>query len=215
MTTKEIISALRAQGHRVTARQRTDGGWLITKIDNKSYKGAKGNQRARDLLGVSYSKKRLEQARYNVSQYIRGKKKQRTLEDRIKRELRKVQRVWRKNKVQGRITAQNVKRHIKEYGEMEALSYLQRQTRYGQGYAYDKNVEYLAQYIEGAAEVISEQDLYQQAMTCASIVRAYTDSFKDAWIPEIYAAWYKVTEHKGERMIVMWAISFTYETMKG
>ena len=215
MTTKEMIFALRAKGHVVTARKRSDGGWLITKIDNKTYSAAKGNKAARQILGEKLSEGRLSQMRYNVEEYIRGKKKQRTLEDRIKRELRKVQRVWRKNKVQGRITAHNVKRHIREYGEMEALSYLQRQTRYGQGYAYDKNVEYLAQYIEGAAEVISEQDLYQQAMTCASIVRAYTDSFKDAWIPEIYAAWYKVTEHKGERMIVMWAISFTYETMKG
>ena len=111
MTTQELITALRLQGHKVSARKRTDGGWLITKIDRTSYTGAKGNQRARNLLGIEYSKKRLEQARYNVSQYIRGKKKTRTLEDDIKRQLRKVQKVWRKNKVKGRITAQNVKRH--------------------------------------------------------------------------------------------------------
>lgn len=215
MSTKEMIVTLREQGHRVTARKRTDGGWLITKIDNKSYKGAKGNQRARELLGVSYSKKKLEQARYNVSQYIRGKKKQRTLEETIKLELRKVQRVWRKNKVQGKITSLNVKRHIREFGKEEALQYLQRQSRYGQGYAYDKNVEYLAQYIEGAAESIQDEELYQQAMTCASVVRAYTDSFKDKWITPIYEAWYKVPEHHGDKSIVEWAIRFTYETMKG
>ena len=215
MTTQELITALRLQGHKVSARKRTDGGWLITKIDRTSYTGAKGNQRARNLLGIEYSKKRLEQARYNVSQYIRGKKKTRTLDDAIKKQLRKVQKVWRKNKVKGRITAQNVKRHIKDFGRMEALEYLKRQTRYGQGYAYEKNVEYLAQYIDDAAESISEDHVKEQAKTAASIVRAYTDYFRDQWIPEIYAAWYKVVEHHGDSMIAMWAINFTYEIMKG
>lgn len=196
MNTQEIINALRLQGHKVSARKRTDGGWIITKIDRTKYKGAEGNMRARDLLGISYSKKRLEQARYNVSQYIRGKKKQRTLDERIKAELRKVQRVWRKNKVQGRITALNVKRHIKEFGKEEALEYLKRQTRYGQGYAYDKNVEHLAQYIDDVAESIriysQDEETAQQMEITAQMVRAKSSAFKDKWINIIYDLLYEV-----------------------
>ena len=215
MTTKELITNLRLKGHTVAARKRSDGGWLITKIDRTTYSGAKGNQKARELLGESLSQKKLSQYRYNVQEYIRGKKKQRTLEEKIKGALRKVQRVWRKNKVQGRITSLSVKRHVREFGEMEAYEYLKRMTRYGQGYAYEKNVEYLAQYIDDAAESISEDHVKEQAKTCASIVRAYTSNFQDKWIPEIYAAWYKVVEHGGDSMIAMWAINFTSEIMKG
>ena len=215
MTTKELITALRGKGHKVTARKRTDGGWIITKIDRTKYIGAEGNQKAREILGEKISAKTLSQYRDNVSSYIRGKKKQRTLEERVKAELRKVQRVWRKNKVQGKITALNVKRHIAEYGMEEAMNYLKRQTRYGQGYAYDKNVEYLAQYVEEMSESIENEELKEQAKTCASIIRAYTDSFKDQWIPIIYSIWYKVREHSWDEMVVRYAISQTYEVMKG
>jgi len=214
MSTKEMIAALRMQGHRVTARQRTDGGWLITKIDNKTFKGAKGNQRARDLLGVSYSKKKLEQARYNVSQYIRGKRKQRTLDDKIKLELRKVQRIWRKNKVQGRITALNVKRHIREFGKEEALKYLQRQTRYGRGYAYEKNVEYLAQYLEDVAMSVDDE-VKNSVLNCAMIIRGMTDTFKEEWISMIYSLFYEVRNSGFDTSVTREAIRRTYEIMKG
>lgn len=215
MTTKELINNLRLRGHKVTARKRTDGGWLITKIDRTAYSGAKGNQKARELLGESLSEKKLSQYRYNVQEYIRGKKKQRTLEDDIKKQLRKVQKVWRKNKVKGRITARNVKRHIKEFGMMEAFEYLKRQTRYGQGYAYEKNVEYLAQYIDDIAQSIQDEKAKSQTLTCASIIRAYMSSFKESWIEMIYSLWYEVRNSGFEPAVVEDAIRRTYEIMKG
>lgn len=214
MTTQELITALRLQGHKVSARKRTDGGWLITKIDRTSYTGAKGNQRARNLLGIEYSKKRLEQARYNVSQYIRGKKKTRTLDDAIKKQLRKVQKVWRKNKVKGRITAQNVKRHIKDFGRMEALEYLKRQTRYGQGYAYEKNVEYLAQYIEDIAQSL-EDDMKNNALQLAMLIRGESLSFKEDWISMIYSLFYEVRNSGFDSGVAGEAIRRTIEIMQG
>lgn len=214
MNTLEIIKALRLQGHKVSARKRTDGGWIITKIDRTKYKGAEGNMRARDLLGISYSKKRLEQARYNVSQYIRGKKKQRTLDERIKAELRKVQRIWRKNKIKGRITALNVKRHIKEFGKEEALKYLQRQTRYGQGYAYDKNVEYLAQYIEDIAMSV-EDDVKNDAITLAMYIRGMSNAFKEKWINMIYSLFYEVRNASFDSAVTREAIRRAYELIQG
>ena len=170
--------------------------------------------RARDLIGISYSQKRLQQARYNVSQYIRGKKKQRTLDDRIKAELRKVQRVWRKNKVQGRITALNVKRHIKEFGKEEALQYLQRQTRYGRGYAYEKNVEYLAQYIEDIAMSV-EDDVKNDAITLAMYIRGMTNTFKEKWINMIYSLFYEVRNAGFDSAVTREAIRRAYELIQG
>ena len=213
MTTKELITALRLQGHKVSARKRTDGGWLITKIDRTSYSGAEGNQRARNLLGVEMSKARLEQVRYNVSSYIRGKKKTRTLEDEIKKQLRKVQRVWRKNKVKGRITSLNVKRHIREFGKHEALEYLKRQTRYGQGYAYEKNVEYLAQYIEDIALSLDD-DMKNNALNLAMLIRGEALAFKEEWISMIYSLFYEVRNSNFDSGVAGEAIRRAYEVMQ-
>lgn len=214
MTTKEMISALRLKGYKVKARQRTDGGWLITEINGTKYSAAKGNERARNLLGITQSAKRVAQQKYNVSQYIQAKKKIRTLDKETKKILRSVQRTWRKNQVKGRITAANVKRHIKEFGWDEALAYLRRQKRYGQGYAYEKNVEYLAQYIDDIAESIADEEAKQQAKTCASIIRAYTGSFKEKWINMIYNIWYGVRESGFTPESAKEAIRTTYDVMK-
>ena len=215
MTTKEMISALKLQGYKVKARQRTDGGWLITEINGKKYSAAKGNERARNLLGITQSAKRVAQQKYNVSQYIKAKKKIRTLDKETKKVLRSVQRTWRKNQVKGRITAANVKRHIKEYGWDEALAYLRRQKRYGQGYAYEKNVEYLAQYIDDIAESIRDEEAKQQAKTCASIIRAYTGSFKEKWINMIYSLFYEVRNASFDSAVTREAIRRTYELIQG
>ena len=214
MTTKQMISALRLKGYKVKARQRTDGGWLITEINGTKYSAAKGNERARNLLGISQSTVRIEQQKYNVSSYIKGKKKLKTLESRIKKELRSVQRQWRKNQVKGKITAHNVKRHIAEYGWDEALAYLRRQKRYGAGYAYEKNVEYLAQYVEDVAQSVQDEELKKNVETCASIIRAYSEFFKDAWINPIYNLWYKAREHGYDPMMIRYLIHETYEIMK-
>ncbi len=214
MTTKEMISALRVKGYKVKARQRTDGGWLITEINGKKYEAAKGNQKARSILGVTESAKRKAQRQYNVAQYIRGKRKIRTLDKDMKKVLRQVQRTWRKNEVKGKVTAANVKRHIREFGWDEALAYLKRQKRYGQGYAYEKNVEYLAQYIEDIAASVQDEEAKQQALTCASIIRAYTTSFKERWIEMIYSLWYEVRNSGFTAESTKEAIRKTYEVMK-
>lgn len=214
MNTLEIIAALRKQGHKVAYRKRTDGGYLITKLDRERFTGAKGNARGREILGVSLSKARREQTSYNVASYIRGKKKTRTLDQEIKYQLRKVQREWRKNKVKGKVTAHNVKRHIREFGMEEAMEYLKRQSRYGAGFAYEKNVEYLAQYVEDIAKSLDETTK-AEAMTCAAIIRATTATFKDKWIEMIYSLWYEVRNNGFSSEIAREAIRRTYEIMKG
>ena len=161
MKVEEMIKALEEMGFKVSARKRTDGGMIISKINNMTFTGAKGNQYARKILGVELSQARIEQTHFNVSKYIAGAKKKETLDQEMKAKLRKVQRLWRKHGVKGRITAKKVKWHIQEGGRKEAMENLEKMSRYGEGYAYYENVEYLAQYIEDIGRGILNNDSLQ------------------------------------------------------
>ena len=197
MNTKEIINELRKLGIEVEARKRTDGGWIITKIDNMTFTGAKGNAQARKILGVELSQARLEQATYNVNKYIKGKKES-TLDEATKKELRKVQRTWRKNKVGGKakITAKKVKRHIKEHGRAETKEYLRKMSRYGEGYAYEENIEYLAQYTEDIARVYEDRgsSMADKFYQLADYIREKAATFKEDWIGRVYQCLYTVRD---------------------
>ena len=197
MNTKEIINELRKLGIEVEARKRTDGGWIITKIDNMTFTGAKGNAQARKILGVELSQARIEQATYNVNKYIKGKKES-TLDEATKKELRKVQRTWRKNKVGGKakITAKKVKRHIKEHGRAETKEYLRKMSRYGEGYAYEENIEYLAQYTEDIARVYDDRgsSMADKFYQLADYIRSIADHFKEDWIGRVYQCLYTVRD---------------------
>lgn len=210
MTTKEMISELKARGYKVKYRKRTDGGYLITKIDGRTFTGAKGNTYARSILGTELSQKRQEQLSYNVDKYIKAQKKKATLDEEMKKELRKVQRKWRKRQVKGRITAKKVKEHIATSGREEAKRYLQRQTRYGEGLAYEENVEGLAQYIEDVSLSISDRELAEAIVKTAMYVRSKINTFKEEWISVIYGYWYEVIETHFDLNTAALAITKTY-----
>ena len=129
MRVEEMIKALEEMGFKVSARKRTDGGMIISKINNMTFTGAKGNAYARKVLGIELSQAKIEQVHFNVAKYIEGSKKKATLDEEMKGKLRKVQRLWRKKGVKGRITAKKVKWHIKEHGRKEAMENLEKATR--------------------------------------------------------------------------------------
>lgn len=164
---------------------------MITSIDGRKYSGAKGNTEARQMLGIRLNKRRQQQLSYNVGKFIRGKKKERTLKKKIKRALRKAQRIWKKNKVQGELNAPNVKRHIKEYGMKEALRYLNRMMRYGQGLAYEKNVKYLADYVLRISMSL-EGEAKDEAVNLSKRIRGMKATFKEKWIKPIYELLYEI-----------------------
>ena len=212
MNVKEMIEELRNRGYVVEARKRKDGGYIITKINGQTFKGAKGNTYARSVLGVELSQARMEQLSFNVNKYISGANKKATLDQEMKKELRKVQRKWRKHKVKGQISASKVKRHIKESGREEALEYLRRQSRYGEGLAYEENVEYLAKYIEDVALGMREKDneLAEASLKVANFVRSKINIFKEEWISPTYADWYEVIEMHYDPNVCAQAIIKTY-----
>lgn len=212
MNVATMIKELEKLGFKVDARRRTDGGWIITKINDMTFSGASGNQYARRVLGVELSQARIEQTHFNVVKYIEGQKKKASLDDEMKKELRRVQRIWRKNKVQGRITAKKVKEHLKDAGREEAMSYLKRQGRYGQGFAYVENVRYLADYIRGIAKGMEDTDkeLAEASMKVAEFVESKEAVFREEWISVVYGYWYEVRESGFNGNICAQAITKTY-----
>ena len=214
MSVKEIIEELQRLGYEVSSRKRKDGGYIITKINGQTFKGASGNKAARSMLGIELSSARAEQLSFNVQKYIQGTKKKATLDEEMKKDLRKVQRIWRKNKVKARITAKKVKEHIKQEGREAAKEYLQRQARYGEGYAYLENVYYLAQYIEDIGKgILSNDQLQNEVYALAEYIRSKANTFKEEWIEKCYQFAYFMIENHFDPDMVRFCIKKIYETI--
>ena len=88
MKVRELIADLKEKGYQVKFRERTDGGVIITEINNMKFKGAEGNAEARRIVRVDLSPARMTQLKHNVDKYIKGKK-EKALDDEMKRKLRK------------------------------------------------------------------------------------------------------------------------------
>ena len=218
MTVQEMIRELERLGFEVRARKRTDGGYIITKINGQTYTGAKGNTYARQVLGVNLSAARMAQTHFNVEKYIRLKEGQHKAKDKLDeemvRQLRKVQRIWRKSNIKGKITKVKLRGYIREEGKEGAKRYLERTARYGKGYAYVENVEYLAKYIEDVAKSIPNSNLQAESYEVAQKVRAKAEMFREEWIGKVYSYWYEVLDtiikHQYSEQINAQAISMTY-----
>ena len=197
MTTRELVAELKKKGYSVKYRERTDGGVLITEINNMKFTGSKGNAEARHIVGVELSPARIEQTQHNAIKLIKGKK-EKTLDKKMKDKLRKVQRTWKKNKTGGgkaTITAKKVKHHIKTEGREATEEYLDRMTLYSEGYAYPENVEYLAQYIEDTAKgILTDDELQNEFYALADYIRSKKDTFREEWINKVYGCMYDCVE---------------------
>ena len=192
MTIREIIVELQRRGNKVKWRKRTDGGYIITEINNMKFIGAKGNIEARKIIGVELSQARIKQTSFNVEKYIKGKK-EKTINESLKKKLRKVQRKMRKTGAKGKISTKKVRWHVREEGEEAATAYLDKMERYAEGYAYYENVEYLAQYCEGVGKgIVKDDELAAKFYKLAADIRAKATTFKEEWINKIYAALYEV-----------------------
>ena len=135
----------------------------------------------------------------HVEKYIKGAKKPKDqIDETLNKSLKKVQRQWRKKKVQARITKKKLRWHIKEGGRREAEEYLKKMSRYGQGYAYEDNVIYLAKYVEDIARgyITDDSELQDAAYKTAAFIRSRAETFKEKWINEVYSFWYEVRDHR-------------------
>lgn len=197
MSVKEIVEMLREKGHSVEYYIRLDGGILIRSIDGIKYQGAKGNQRARDMVGASLSIKR-------KSQLSRITNKRKISSTKIQTKLAKVQRKWAKafgNKKEreakgkaspGSITSSHVKWMLENKGEKETLEELERKEKYAEGIAYSENVENLADEIDTLADGLEDYFNVDALRDIAEEIRNLVDSFKEEWISKVLEQLYEI-----------------------
>ena len=171
MKVRQIINILRSQGHKVTYYERRDGGVLIKSIDGQTFTGATGNLYARAMTGQTLSVKRATQLG-NITWSGERLKSQISYKDYdVKKELKRIQKIWNKAfpKVNGkapsvgRKTAKKVKWSIEHRGKEETMRLLKEAEKYAKGKAYSKNIQYLLELIEEAAESYQSNELKKLA----------------------------------------------------
>lgn len=216
ISVEKMIKELEAMGFKVNARRRTDGGMIITKINDMSFSGASGNQYARQVLGVELSQAKIEQVHFNVEKYIavgKGNKPKDKLDDKLVRQLKSVQQKWRRNKIHARITKRKLRWHLKEGGRKEAEQYLAKMSRYGSGYAYEENVQYLATYVANVG-LGCPNKWKDKVLKVSEYILSHIETFKESWISDIYSYWYEVVISNYYEPVIERAINSTYNTMK-
>lgn len=192
----QVVNLLRGQGRNVQVYVRKDGGILIKSIDGMRFTGAKGNIYARQLTGTTLSTKRASQL-YKIT--YSGKRAKSYIEDRtVKRLLQRVQRKWNKafphergeSPTVGKKTAKQVKWSLEHRGREETIRLLQEAERYATGYAYSKNIEQLAMFVEEAGNRINSQVLIDLAQN----IRDNAWMIKENAIQPAYHELYKLNK---------------------
>ena len=190
MSILDIIKMLKEEGHSVQYFHRKDGGYVITRIDGQSFRGKSGNVRARQMTGQVLSHARtIQLARIRTPKGRFGSKKKEPLPENVLKEMRKIQRAWRKSHpdISGSISTRGVRYQLEHYGEEKTLLSLDKAYRYTQGYAYIDNVNWLVQKIENdLAKVYSSamQDIVDK-------IKLRAMDFKEEWISQVYEIVYE------------------------
>lgn len=198
MQLKDIVKQLQEDGFIIEFKTRSDGGLLITKINGVSFKGASGNIRARQIAGVPLSQAQIQQRAFNVKAYIRNYKhpKDKFDED-LKAKVKRVQRIWRKHKVNGTITMRKAREHFRREGRTGVIDYLNKMERYGTGYAYYENVRWLSQYAHNVAEGLASYNEMQASKKYEELsdyIMQIAETFREAWINPVYSYLYAVRD---------------------
>ena len=137
-TVIRAVNKLRSIGYEISVRKRSDGGYIITKINGQRFTGAKGNRVARSLSGTHLSAKVYKENRRIVKQFIVKPK----LSKSFMREFRKTQRIWNKAKPKGggKISMKTYRWKISNEGMETAMKSLGEHQRYARGLAYTENI---------------------------------------------------------------------------
>ena len=192
-TMLQVVSELSALGHNVDYYVRKDGGILIRRIDQKTFKGAKGNAEARQIVGAPLSEARSYQLKFAT----RARSvKHLTLDEEVKKEWKKVKTKWNKAfkakdgkpHPAGYFGWARITRAIKEYGKEEALRRIHEAERYATGIAYSKNVRILFEFILDASKKYKSKEL--EGLADDILLNAY--SIKEEWLNPAYSALYKL-----------------------
>ena len=194
----DIVQQLISEGHKITFRIRTDGGIIVTSVDNKKTGITEGNKLVREMAGESgkLSVKREAQTSYNVNKFIKLKEGEKRLKQGIsedlEKKLKKIQRMSRKrnNAQEVRVTKKKLRWYVKEYGEKRASEYLQSRERYLQGFANFENINYLEQRLERMKGEATTPEEISAIDGLIQYIEAHKETFREEWITPCYEAIY-------------------------
>ena len=180
---KEIALLLAQMGNEVKYTQRQDGGIRITYINGQRFTGSTGNAIAREIVGATISEARVKQlSKIRTPKGKWGHKKLDPVSEEVKKEIRKVQRLYKKLGTKaGMPTLRKYRAILKEYGHEEAQRRLRQASRYAMGYAYEENVYHLAERISMDAKALQSDRLAVIALKILHI----RDRFLEKWIQQI------------------------------
>ena len=209
----EIIKELQKQGNAITYRKRNDGGYIITQINGSHYKGASGNNIARDMLGgkAQMSSKMLTQRKSNVERYIKiprtktGKLKRSKIVENLtkeeKKKIRELQYLAKKSKMKSGINAGTISRltarkYKKKFGSSMLEIELNKRIRYYQGYAYTDNVQSIIDRLSRTLLMFQNKKI--QKMITASIYHLNVNlkNVKESYINTLYQKIYELEKIK-------------------
>lgn len=199
LTMIKIVAELQAQGHTIDYYVRTDGGILIKSIDGRKYTGATGNAVARTMAGAAISEARAKQLKHITEKRVKARKRRKPpvpLSKTIQTEFQRVRKIWNKRfkakegkpHPAGYFDKSRIQYSLEHYGEEEALRRISEAERYATGYAYSKNIEFLATQIENTGRIMQSEEL----KSLAEDIRSNSYSIKEEWIAPVYDELYKI-----------------------
>lgn len=194
MTTKQVIKQLESKGYSIKWRQRfkkvringeivkKKEGVLITSINGEKFKGAKGNTKARQLAGAKMVSEKSIQALQKITQKHIEKVRKISVDELIKKQLKRTQRarIKYKRSDEGKVTKKKLQYYIESEGEERGLQYLRNRERYYQGYAYDENIQWRIDRLK--AKVDAGQKQYQEVIDLMEQKRNF---IRDEWLVNI------------------------------
>lgn len=196
MTLRELVKELRSQGHQVEYYNRKDGSILIRSIDGIDYKGAAGNAVARALGQSMNINAELSQARKTQLKIIKPKGKRTPLPKALEVKLKKVQKLYNKNKVpiaQGRITKKLVRQIVEEEGEVAARKKLTQAQRYAEGYATNATIDAFLTAIQSYRMLFKQgSQEYEALKQLEDDIRISSGIIKDEYIKPAYDELYLI-----------------------
>lgn len=197
MTLRELVKELRSQGHQVEYYNRKDGSILIRSIDGVDYKdGAAGNRMARAMGQSLNLNAELSQAREKQLKIIKPKGKRTPLPKALEVRLKKVQKLYNKNKVplsQGRITKNLIRKIYQEDGEKAARKKLTASQRYAEGFATNATIDAMLTAIESYRKLFNDNPRVNMALKkLEDDIRMSSGIIKDEYIYPAYKRLYDI-----------------------
>lgn len=193
MTALEMQSALQAKGYSVEIYFRKEGGARISKINGVRYTGSKGNEAARQLLGVSLTK---EQQKHlaNIKQRkgVFGKKRKSSIPKDMINLQDKINREFKKQGKSARVRRSQIRYRISNDGEEAARAYLNRALLYAKGYTYYENIEGLIARLKNDYYLLSarEQSSLNRVIKGLEMIIMVNKKLKETDFQAILEAYY-------------------------